>query len=205
MRISFFFIISFLFFLSGLTALVYQIIWMRQLSLFFGSDVYATTITLGTFMAGLAIGSYISGLLSDKFKKPILIYGILEIFIALCALLFPLILFGLDETFSSIYQYYYFEQPFKYHLFRLIISIFTILIPTIFMGATLPLLIRQFAKKKEELGERVGFLYSINTFGALIGTILAGFILIQIAGINYSNIIMVLINITIGYFQKTLL
>ena len=198
MRISFFFIISFLFFLSGLTALVYQIIWMRQLSLFFGSDVYATTITLGTFMAGLAIGSYISGLLSDKFKKPILIYGILEIFIALCALLFPLILFGLDETFSSIYQYYYFEQPFKYHLFRLIISIFTILIPTIFMGATLPLLIRQFAKKKEELGERVGFLYSINTFGALIGTILAGFILIQIAGINYSNIIMVFINATAG-------
>ena len=66
------------------------------------------------------------------------------------------------------------------------------------MGATLPLLIRQFAKKKEELGERVGFLYSINTFGALIGTILAGFILIQIAGINYSNIILVFINATAG-------
>ena len=66
------------------------------------------------------------------------------------------------------------------------------------MGATLPLLIRQFTKKKIELGERVGFFYSINTFGALTGTILAGFILIQIAGINYSNIIMVLINTTVG-------
>ena len=118
-RFSIFSITGFLFFLSGLTALVYQIIWMRQLSLFFGSDIYAATITLGTFMAGLSLGSYIAGSLGDNLKKPILIYGILEIFIALCALLFPLILFGLDETFSSIYQYYYFEQPFKYHLFRL--------------------------------------------------------------------------------------
>jgi len=197
-RFSIFSIIGFLFFLSGLTALVYQIIWMRQLSLFFGSDIYAATITLGTFMAGLSLGSYISGSLGDNFKKPILIYGILEIFIALCALLFPLIIFGMDETFRFIYQNYFFDQPLKYHLFRLLISIFTILIPSIFMGATLPLLIRQFAKKKIELGERVGFFYSINTFGALTGTILAGFILIQIAGISYSNIIMVLINITIG-------
>ena len=148
-RFSIFSIIGFLFFLSGLTALVYQIIWMRQLSLFFGSDIYAATITLGTFMAGLSLGSYISGSLGDNFKKPILIYGILEIFIALSALLFPLILFGMDETFRFIYQNYYFDQPLKYHLFRLLISIFSLLIPTIFMGATLPLLIRQFTKKRE--------------------------------------------------------
>ena len=82
-KFSIFSVISILFFLSGFTALVYQIIWMRQLSLFFGSDVYATTITLGTFMGGLSIGSYISGLVGDSFKKPILIYGIVEILIAL--------------------------------------------------------------------------------------------------------------------------
>ena len=197
-KFSFFSIISILFFLSGLTALVYQIIWMRQLSLFFGSDVYATTITLGTFMAGLSLGSYISGLIGDNLKKPILIYGILEIFIALSAALFPLIIFGMDETFRIVYQNYFFDQPLKYQLFRLLISIFTLLIPTIFMGATLPLLIRQFAIKKIELGEKVGFFYSINTFGALTGTILAGFILIQIAGITYSTIIMVITNIVVG-------
>ena len=149
-------------------------------------------------MAGLSLGSYISGSLGDNFKKPILIYGILEIFIGLCALLFPLIIFGMDETFRFIYQNYFFDQPLKYHLFRLLISIFSLLVPTIFMGATLPLLIRQFTKKRVELGEKVGFFYSINTLGALTGTILAGFILIQIAGISYSNIIMVLINITVG-------
>jgi len=197
-KFSFFSIISILFFLSGLTALVYQIIWMRQLSLFFGSDIYATTITLGTFMAGLSLGSYISGLIGDNLKKPILIYGILEIFIASSAVLFPLIIFGMDETFRIVYQNYFFDQPLKYHLFRLLISIFTLLIPTIFMGATLPLLIRQFARKKIELGEKVGFFYSINTFGALTGTILAGFILIQIAGITYSTIIMVITNIVVG-------
>ena len=147
-KFSIFSVISILFFLSGFTALVYQIIWMRQLSLFFGSDVYAATITLGTFMGGLSIGSYISGL--------------------------------------------------KYHLFRLLISISTLLIPTIFMGATLPLLIREFADKKIKLGEKVAFLYSINTLGALTGTIVAGFLLIQIAGIAYSTIAMVVTNIVIG-------
>ena len=76
---------------------------MRQLSLFFGSDIYAATITLGTFMAGLSLGSYISGSLGDNFKKPILIYGILEIFIALCALLFPLIIFGQSYPYLSMY------------------------------------------------------------------------------------------------------
>ena len=197
LKFSFFSIISILFFLSGLTALVYQIIWMRQLSLFFGSDVYATTITLGTFMAGLSLGSYISGLMGDSLKQPILIYGILEIFIAFSAVLFPLIIFGMDETFRIVYQNYFFDQPLKYHLFRFLISIFTLLIPTIFMGATLPLLIRQFTSKKIELGEKVGFFYSINTFGALTGTILAGFLLIQIAGITYSTIIMVITNIVV--------
>ena len=190
--------ISILFFLSGFTALVYQIIWMRQLSLFFGSDVYAATITLGTFMGGLSIGSYISGLVGDGFKKPILIYGIIEILIALSAIIFPLIIFGMDETFRFIYQNYFFDQPLKYHLFRLLISISTLLIPTIFMGATLPLLIREFADKKIKLGEKVAFLYSINTLGALTGTIVAGFLLIQIAGIGYSTIAMVVTNIVIG-------
>ena len=85
---------------------------MRQLSLFFGSDIYAASITLGTFMAGLSLGSYISGSLGDNVKKPILIYGILEIFIALCALLFPLIIFGMDETFRFIYQNYFFDHFF---------------------------------------------------------------------------------------------
>ena len=66
-----FLVFTLLFFLSGLTALVYQIVWMRQLSLFFGSDVYATSITLGTFMGGLSIGSFLSGYVADNLKKPI--------------------------------------------------------------------------------------------------------------------------------------
>ena len=66
------------------------------------------------------------------------------------------------------------------------------------MGATLPLLIREFTEKKIELGERVGFLYSINTLGALTGTVLAGFILIQMIGIKQTTILMVVLNIIIG-------
>ena len=198
-KFSTFSIISILFFLSGFTALVYQIIWMRQLSLFFGSDVYATTITLGTFMGGLSLGSYISGLVGDNLKKPILVYGIIEILIAISAAMFPLVIFGMDGIFRSIYQDYFFDQSLIYHLFRFLISILTLLIPTIFMGATLPLLIREFADKKNTLGEKVAFFYSINTLGALIGTVVAGFVLIQIAGIKISTTIMIITNLAIGF------
>ena len=131
-----FLVFTLLFFLSGLTALVYQIVWMRQLSLFFGSDVYATSITLGTFMGGLSIGSFLSGYVADNLKKPILIYGILEIFIAISAILFPIIIFGMNDSMVHFYQKYFFEKIYIYQIFRLLISILTLLIPTILMGAT---------------------------------------------------------------------
>ena len=165
---------------------------------FFGSDVYATSITLGTFMGGLSIGSFLSGYVADNLKKPILIYGILEIFIAISAILFPIIIFGMNDSMVHVYQKYFFENGYIYQIFRLLISILTLLIPTILMGATLPLLIREFTEKKIELGERVGFLYSINTLGALTGTVLAGFILIQMIGIKQTTILMVILNIIIG-------
>src|SRR5580765_6404015 len=68
-----------LFFFSGFAALVYQVVWMRQLSLFFGSDVHAAAITLSVFMAGLSLGSWLAELFADRLNRPLVAYGLMEI------------------------------------------------------------------------------------------------------------------------------
>ncbi len=187
-----------LFFLSGGTALIYQILWMRQLSLFFGSDVYAAAITLSVFMSGLSFGAYLSGRISDRTDRPLLFYGVLEIGVAICAIAFPLIISSFEDVSRSIYQGDFATHPLKYHFFRLVISVGALLLPTVLMGATLPLLIRRFAHKKGELGKRVAFFYAANTLGAFTGTLLAGFVLLQTLGIQTTNYVNLIVNLAIG-------
>jgi spermidine synthase len=77
---------SFFYFVSGATSLVYQVIWMKEMTLFFGSDIIGTSITIASFMAGLAIGALLMGFVIDKIKRYLLTYGVIEVFIGLYAL-----------------------------------------------------------------------------------------------------------------------
>jgi len=173
-------------------------LWMRQLSLFFGSDAYAAAITLSVFMGGLSFGGYLSGRISDQTNKPLLLYGLLEIGIAICAIAFPLIISSFEDASRSIYQGAFATHPLKYHFFRLAVSVGALLLPTVLMGATLPLLIRRFAHKEGELGQRVAFFYAVNTLGAFTGTLLAGFVLLQALGIQTTNYVNLIVNLAIG-------
>src|SRR5882762_2616100 len=74
------------FFFSGFSSLIYEVVWMRSLSLFFGSDVYSAALTLSAFMGGLTLGSLLAAKYSDHLKKPLVWYGLLEISIGLYAL-----------------------------------------------------------------------------------------------------------------------
>ena len=95
---------SVIFFFSGAASLVYQVAWARKLSLFFGSDVYSAAITLSAFMGGLGIGSWIAGLLGRRLTRPLFAYGLLEIAIAVYAVLFSLVLALFDPALSGIYR-----------------------------------------------------------------------------------------------------
>ena len=77
------------FFLSGLAALIYQVVWARELELVFGSTLYAVSTILSVFMAGLALGSILFGRIADKHTAPLRLYGFLELGIGLYALLTP--------------------------------------------------------------------------------------------------------------------
>jgi len=177
---------------------MYQVVWMRQLTLFFGNDIYAASITLSIFMGGLSLGSILAAKVSDHISIPLLVYAALEICIGFYALGFSKILNAFEPVYRTIYQNYFIIAPFLYHGFRILIASCTLLIPTILMGATLPIIVRTFIQKDEELGAVVGMFYSVNTVGALIGTVLVGFLFIPFLGITYTICGAVLINVSVG-------
>src|SRR5688572_24067810 len=91
-----------LFFLSGASGLIYQVLWVRMLSLSFGITVYAVTVVLASFMGGLALGSFFGGRLAERIKRPLLAYGIIEVVVALVALATPYALTTLQSVYPAI-------------------------------------------------------------------------------------------------------
>ena len=93
-----------LFFLTGASSLVYQVIWLRSLAYIFGSTTYATATVLSAFMGGLALGSYLFGKIADRARRPLAVYGVLEIGIGVFALLFPLLMNVYDDFYVFLEQ-----------------------------------------------------------------------------------------------------
>src|SRR5688500_16000809 len=124
-----------LFFASGATALVYEVLWSKYLSMMLGSTVQAQTVVLAVFMGGLAIGNRLFGKRSICVKSPLLLYGLLEIVIGVYAYLFPWIYRAADWTFVSVGSR--FAEASTVLLFlKLLISVVLLLLPTVLMGGT---------------------------------------------------------------------
>jgi spermidine synthase len=177
-----------LFFFSGASSLIYQVIWTRQMVFIFGSTSFASATVLSAFMGGLAIGSYSAGRVADKIKNPFLLYGLLEGAIGITALSAPFLFDAVLPIYKSFWlQFHLSLLPFS--LLRFLIVFFILIIPTACMGATLPLLSRVITDKLSVVGSRVGLLYSINTLGAVFGAISGGFLLIPNLGLNASTML----------------
>ena len=183
-----------IFILSGASALIYEVIWMRQLTLVFGSTVFATSTVLTAFMAGLALGSYYFGRKIDESKmSPLKLYALLEVGVGGFCLIWPLLLSVLTVLYVLIYRNIT-SEFYTLSLIRFILTFGILLIPSTLMGGTLPVLTRFFVKRLEQLGTNIGILYALNTFGAVIGTVAAGFFLIEALGITWTLRVAVAIN-----------
>ena len=174
------------FFLSGFAALLYQTAWMRQFSVVFGTSELAVATVLAVYMGGLAFGAAAAGRYVRSIRNPVLVYGFLEAGIAATALSVPLLLL----LATKVYIFFLGGQPtppdasgFGQSIFYFTSAFIILLLPTGLMGATLPILIRHVVCSDEELGRRVSLLYSINTGGAVVGTITAAFVLIRPLGL----------------------
>ncbi len=186
-----------LFFLSGLTALVYQTIWARQLQLVFGTSQFAIATVLAAFMAGLAAGGFIMARYADRATQPLKVYGLLEIGIGLYALVFPLLL----KAATPLYLGFYASQqpgPVAFGLFQFVLLGALLLAPTTCMGATLPLLGRFVTARLGDAGDRIGLLYGVNTFGAVLGIVIAGFFLLPAAGLELTTWMAAGANLALG-------
>ena len=185
------------FFLSGFAALLYQTAWLRQFSLVFGTSELAVATVLAAYMGGLALGSAVAGRYAGRVTRPVLAYGLLEAGIALSALAVPVLLLAARTLYASMLG----DQPappdaatIGQPVFYLLVAFVVLAIPTGFMGATLPLLIRYAVRTDREVGPRVALLYAINTAGAVGGTVVAAFALLPALGLNRTVWVGVAIN-----------
>ncbi|HEX9874033.1 MAG TPA: fused MFS/spermidine synthase, partial [Deferrimonas sp.] len=188
-------IIYLIFSLSGFCALIYEILWTKHLSLTFGTTMIAVSIVAAVFMAGLALGSYLLGKYSDHETNLLRIYAFLELGIAIFALLFPPTLKVVTYVHAALGQLAP-GLPGLSHFGQLGFSALLLLPPTVCMGGTFPLMCRFFARKKS--GGHIGRLYAMNTVGAALGAFLAGYVLIPQLGLSATNLLAVLINLSIA-------
>src|SRR4030067_1722544 len=153
-------LIYLMFFLSGAAALMYEVIWVRSLSLVFGCSHLAVASVLSIFMAGLAIGSYAIGKYVDKIEKPLRLYGLLELGVAVFAVAFA----GLIKAYPSIYILLAQGRegsPLYLSFIRVLFAILALIIPTTLMGGTLPVLTRFVSGNPKKLGTHLSFLYAV--------------------------------------------
>ncbi len=164
-----------LFLLSGAAALAYQVSWTRHLVLVFGNTTRAVALILAAYMLGLALGSEFGGRLADRAKRPVLLYAIFEAAIGIFALAFPPLVGGVRSTYISLGT----------DAFPVLFggAFLVLLVPTFLMGTTLPLLVRTVVRDPAKTGGDVGLLYGMNIVGAVIGTAITGFWLIEHAGV----------------------
>ena len=185
------------FFLSGFAALLYQTAWTREFSFVFGTSELAVATVLAGYMGGLSLGAAVAGRLAHRVRRPVWVYGLLELGIAVTALALPLAMQGVRAI--TVWAFAQPEGPpaaggVAVTLFTLTASFVILVIPTALMGATLPLLSRHAVHRDNQIGSRVGVLYAINTLGAIAGTIVAGFALLPALGLHQTVLVGVGVN-----------
>ena len=171
-----------LFFLSGISGLLYEVAWTRMLHLLFGDTVLAVSTVLASFMAGLAMGSFWSGRYIDRRPRVLALYAGLEAGIGLSAVLLPVVLQALTPLYVWLHQYLY-SSFWLFSVVRFLLAFCLLFVPTALMGATLPVLSRYLVRNNATLGWSVGVLYALNTGGAVVGCFMAGYVLLGFLGL----------------------
>ncbi|MFH1371714.1 MAG: fused MFS/spermidine synthase [Planctomycetota bacterium] len=188
------------FFFSGMTGLIYEILWTRMIVKIIGAAPFAVSIILTVFMGGLGLGSFLAGKTTDLIKHPLKLvrmYGILELAVGVYCLLLPMILTNVKPICEVIYNSL-FNHFMLYSFLTFVVCSVLLILPVICMGATLPILCRFYVSRMSHLANRIGRLYGLNTIGAAVGSLLCGFWLINYLGMTGALVFAATINLVIG-------
>src|SRR5574341_1312711 len=168
------------FFLSGFSALIYQVIWQRMLGFFSGSDVRSVTIVTGAFLGGLGVGSLLGGSIADRLsgRQRVRVFALCNVGIAI---------------FAIISRFFFYELLFKQlnslsedPTILLLIAFISLLVPTVLMGLSLPLLSRAVVRNVDTAPSLISQLYGLNTLGAAAGIMVGGWMMLGSIGFDRS-------------------
>ena len=161
---------------SGTAALIYQVLWIKQLTLIVGVDVYAVTTGVSAFFAGLAMGGLVIGRWVDRVGRPLRVYAALEIGVALVGVTMTIALAHTAALFATLEDK---SVVLAWGLVFLMVGVGPFL-----MGGTLPAMIRSLQLTADRIGTGGGWMYAANTVGAIIGALVSSFLLIPALGIQ---------------------
>jgi len=180
-------ILAFIFFFSGFSSLIYQVVWQRILSMHYGVGAISMTLIVSIYMFGLGVGALLGGYLAERVKKKIRFYFFVELLIGVFGILsLPFLDFLGKYTAGTSY-------PFVTLYVFLFLSI-----PTLLMGITLPLLTKIFNRNIKNFLKSVSYLYFINTLGAAFGALASSYIIISLFGLDIGIYIAVVINLILA-------
>jgi spermidine synthase len=168
--------------ISGFTSLAYEVIWTRQLILFLATSIYAFSGMLAVFLTGIAAGSIFMNKFVDKLKAPIVVFGVLELIVGIISIFNLYLIRPLDVGLVS----------------RLSAPLVLVFPLTFIFGAIFPVASLCYVKSTNETGSSVGTLYSFNTIGNIMGSLLTGFLLIALIGSSNTIILLAFVNIALG-------
>ena len=186
-----------LLFISGFSSLVYQVLWMRELTLLFGATSYATAGTLAVFFSGLAIGGAIWSYRSPRILRPLKEYGLLEIGVGLSGALYFSLMFVYAGIYSPLHETLG-DSPILLLIAKMLLAAGVLLPPAILMGGTLPLMSQHVVGNSGSLGRVGTLMYGFNTLGAATGALTAGFWLPAWLGFNGAYSVAIVASLIIG-------
>lgn len=190
-------IASLLFFLSGWSALAYEVVWFKRASHLWGSSSLAMAAVVAAFLFGLGCGAWMFGRLADRSASPLRLYGLFELGIAFTAVLIPFE-FGWFAQSAASLQLAAEGQPLLLAGVRFGLTFAMLGPPCLLMGGTLPLVIRQFTGPGRSLGRATAWLYATNTLGGAVGAWISGFYLLPSIGIGATGNLAVAANVAVG-------
>jgi spermidine synthase len=195
--------VALLLFGSGFCALVYQTAWLRMFRLIFGASTAASAAVLAIFMAGLGFGGLLLGRRADRHPSPLGLYAGLEAGIAVTAGLSPLLLLAVEWLYVAMGGSARLGLAGS-SVVRLLLSMIVLGLPTFLMGGTLPAVARA-VERRADFGRRtVGFLYAVNTLGAVLGALLTTFFALETLGIRKTIWIAALLNLLVVLAARSL-
>ncbi|MET0594418.1 MAG: fused MFS/spermidine synthase, partial [Polyangiaceae bacterium] len=174
-------IVSFLFFGSGVCALIYEVAWFREFRLVFGASTLANAAVLAVFIGGLGAGGLMLGKRVDTSERPLAFYAVLELGAAVLAALSPFLLWIARAAYIATGGTSVLGTLLA-TVVRLVLTVLVLAGPTFLMGGTLPAAARAVESDDDSSRRRVGLLYGANALGAVVGCLLANFLLLEMLG-----------------------